>query len=267
MLEPEVESTSTRSEYLIHLSAPRGLELFDTAAQLVDNSIELSGAIGSSARLCTYRARRSAAVYAEPASRALLGYLRAGAIVKGSAPSSRGWIALDDDETWMVDDGALALVEAPPEPEPFVRHVDLPADALVERATSERAKDQEMLIRVPRRPPAAPMPRMQPRPKPAPKAPPKRQHTGQERAGAAPVKTQSHEPPPPPPPPVRAARKPAAKTHAATPSLQEELSKLSSAEPLLIECASSASNVSSPREDVESWEACDGGGFVRAASE
>ena len=67
----------------------------------------------------------------------------------------------------------------------------------------------------------------------------------------------------PKPKPAALAPERAAKV-AVTVSLHDELRKLSPEEPLLVEVAVSAHNVSSPTEaPVESWIAVAGGGFVR----
>jgi len=57
--------------------------------------------------------------------------------VRGSAPSNRGWIAIDDDESWVCDDGSLVL-SYEPSTHPFAKRVDLPHDADLSRATMRR---------------------------------------------------------------------------------------------------------------------------------
>lgn len=64
------------------------------------------------------------------------------------------WIALvgedDEEEAYMIDDGSLALAKPAPTPTQFRRHVDLPADGDVSRATTQ-SKSNGVIIRVPRR--------------------------------------------------------------------------------------------------------------------
>merc|ERR1719231_2092788 len=86
---------------------------------------------------CDYVAHRRTAVYAEPSRAALVGYIPAGTIVRGSMPSSRGWIALDDDDCYVLDDGTLALQSGAPHSAvfDFAKRVELPSDAVLSHAT------------------------------------------------------------------------------------------------------------------------------------
>lgn len=266
-IDPVVDTATTSEDYIIRLAPPSdGFDVKEASAELIGaRTIELTGAIASRARLCTYQTLRPAAVYSEPvpSRHTLIGYVAAGAIVKGSPPSHGGWVALEDDESWMIDDGALALVEAPREPEHFARRVSLPADALVERATSERPRELAggLLITVPRSR-MRPTQMAAPPPQPAPRTPRDTRHAPVHKTPKKTSTSHHREPPPPAPTPARPAK--AQARHNVTPSLHDELRKLSSEEPVLCAVIASASNVKAPSEEVESWLAVHGGGFVRS---
>jgi len=84
---------------------------------------------------------RRAGIYAQPSRAALVGTVPHGTVVRGSAPSHAGWIALDDDESFMLDDGSLAAASRRNKPTvvPFAKRIDIPADADLSRASMHRA--------------------------------------------------------------------------------------------------------------------------------
>lgn len=236
--------------------------------------------------LYTYAVRRSAPVFSEPSTSAFLGHLRAGICIKGSPPSSQGWIALSDDETWVLDDGrSLALIERPQPLANFARRLGpLPEDALLEHATVEEMSRGGILITVPRRT----RPTSQPQPRAVPKAAPPRPRSA---STDAPPRRAPYKPVTPPPPPARETQEETARGDAGLEALEKALRApkpaatsghppptppakevasglhsshhgLSSEDPILVEVAASVHNVSSPTEAVESWFATDDGGFV-----
>ena len=78
----------------------------------------------------------------------------AGERLSGGAPTRTGWIELDDDESWILDDGTIALVgrPSPTRPSGFAKKVSLPSDAMLRRATSEPLGNGGLLVTVPRVP-------------------------------------------------------------------------------------------------------------------
>jgi len=245
----------------------------------------------------TYQVRRPAAVYAEPSPHAIIGRVPAGSIIKGGAPSSRGWIALDDDEAWMLADGRLVLIDRPRAPSNFARRVDLPNDADLNRASADELPDGGLRITVPRKvramrpmykrpcgsPPTSPLPHspvpatwqahesMQPRDfdtvgktaKKAAVAPSPKPAQAPKGATDATIVSQS------------AASISDRKTDTAVKrsrslnndkqtlkaSIHDELRKLSNNEPVLVATTATADNVSLPKELIEQWVAVQGGGF------
>jgi len=145
-------------------------------------------------RLNTYAARRRTPLFAQPTRRdvEVVGFAPAGAVLRGGPPSSEGWIALDDDETWVLNDDAIARV-SDDRPQPFRRRIELPVDADVERSTA-RPLGAGLVVLVPRKRPSAQgktasraaESTMAPPPPPPPLSPPS--------------------PPPPPPPPASPIR-------------------------------------------------------------
>lgn len=152
---PRVNTFADADGYTIILSSPHErIDLADVRLAIDGQSLMLKGtafAAGSSSY--KYQAQDAVPLFAEPNRTSLLGYVRPGTIVCGSAPSSRGWIALDDDESWMNEHlGSLICVQdAGRQPISFERRVELPADADLGAATRTWLKSGEFLVSVPRR--------------------------------------------------------------------------------------------------------------------
>jgi hypothetical protein len=289
-VSPHVSLTTAAEQHEVTLSPPDdSYKIVDAQASLGDDarSIVLEGSLLKKADgAYQYQTRRRAGVYSRPSQHALAGVLPPGKVVRGGAPTSEGWIALDEEEgAWMLDDGTLALVgrPAPSRPQPFAKHVALPADSEPRRATSRplgrNRGDGGLIVSVPRT-------RRTPAPRPVPvnvhRRPPAQQQHNQPPATA------------PPKPSAKPAAKPAAKQSArpATAAHANDVSaeeykrqhKRQAAErrgmhdalrtllgdeagALLVECDAddvSARNVQSPSEQVEEWVAATDGGFVRA---
>lgn len=304
-MEPHIEVKKEEEQYLVRLTPPNGTQLRDAAVSLVGSrSFQLSGTIEPSTStqqvFYTYQVQRRAAVYAEPHRRANIGSLAPGTVVQGSAPSSRGWIALDDDESFMLDDGALVVVARPrrhhhslvKHPEQFDRRINLPVDALVDQSIAKTLQDGSgLLLTVPRHlvePVATPVQQrtVRARASPGVVAPRTLHSTHQDYAPHAPQIWKKHHekepkveqhfggatqtvqttPPAPATPQATPSKVSQAKAVPIGKSLHDELRmKLSpESEPLLVEVAASVLNVSSPVEaPLESWVAIPGGGFAR----
>jgi len=141
---PHIDMRTDDDKYIVTLSAPKGHSLVEPSASPIDaHSILLEGSIGLDQRSNVYEyvSRTRVPVYAEPSHHARpYGVLPPGSVVRGSAPSNRGWIAIDDDESWVCDDGSLALSYEPstPSTHAFAKRVALPKDADLSRATMRR---------------------------------------------------------------------------------------------------------------------------------
>lgn len=281
---PRVTTAEAADKYSITLAPPTqaGWTLEDAHATLTDGRLCLLGTLVQNR--VEYVTRRRAGVYHVPSTHGLVGVLPPGQIVSGGLPTRSGWIALDDDESWMLDDGSLAVVTQPGRARPFAKTVALPADADLRHATSERLSPGGLLVDVPRlRPPreaAKPW-----RAAPGASRPPARAEEG------ASVAQPPNQPPPKmkkAPPRATAAHEAATsrkasraneqagradeKRHAAAPrGMNEALhAALGGAGdgPVLAEVdAPCEEHVQSPREEEEEeeWLATADGGFVRSA--
>jgi hypothetical protein len=298
-LEPQVSTSRFLDAYTISVTLPELLEHDDEGASIVGaeasvvgrGEIEVRGGVRIEGQDCyTYAVRRSGVpVFSEPSTSAFLGHLRAGQRVKGGAPSSRGWIALDDDETWVLDDGySLALIARPRPPVAFARRVGpLPDDALLERASVQEKPHGGIQITVPRRrtkPPKQQHPKVVPklaprtavtqealsRPRSAPTNTPakavtpppqhthareKHQETARQGVGLEAMETALRDPKPP----VGSFQ-----PEEGASAMHSALHALSSEDPILVEVAASVHNVSRPSEAApeENWVATDDGGFA-----
>lgn len=283
-VEPHVKLSETSDHYRADVTAPDGFELGNVRASREDvATLVVQGMIAKENRgLHQYATRRRAGVYSAPDEEALVGVVPAGTRVEGGAPTRSGWIALDDDEMWMIDDGALALVgrPEPSRPRAFAKRLSLPADAEVHHARAEDREDGGLSIIVPRMHRQAPAARQvpvnvkrTPPPQPAPAARVNKKPTAAAAAPAAPAPTMS-----------AAAPKPAAAV-ASTKDMNAEEYKQAHKQraasrrrdfaaelaelhgiayegPVLEECQASSRNVQSPTESVEEWVATADGGFT-----
>lgn len=130
---------SSSDVHEVSVAPPTGFAIIDgSASPLGDGSILVEGKLqhAHSDNMIDYVIRSSrAAIYAHPSRASLVGYVQPGTIVRGSPPSHGGWIALDDDECFMLDDGSLAARTRPSAATPFQQRVNLPADACLSKAT------------------------------------------------------------------------------------------------------------------------------------
>ena len=187
--------------------------------------------------------------------------------MRGSAPSRHGWIGLEsdgdeDEPLYLRDDGGLVLIQRPtrPQPQPFARHLNLPADAVLDRASCSRMRGcdgYEVTVPRRRRPQTHPMAWQ-----PAATA------TSAPKAQANEHKTKRHQASPPPKgmnadKENRTARPSTTSREAAGGSRDVLRNTL---EPVLQECSASPENVSTPSETVQHWVATANGGFVKAAA-
>jgi len=270
-LEPNVKVQTTHDAYLVHLLAPEGVTLSKPSASAErHSSIVLEGVLIPSQRgAYVYQCRRQVACYGEPSNFAPpVEFLPPGSCVRGSAPSRHGWIGLesdldDDEPLYLRDDGGLVLLQRPTrtQPQPFARHLDLPADAVLDRASCTKMRGCEgYVVTVPRgRRPQTHPPAWQPT----------AAATSASKAQANELKAKRH--PASPPPKGMNANK---ENHTARPSTtsSREIAGGSrdvlrtTLEPVLQECSVSPENVSTPSETVQHWVATANGGFVKAAA-
>lgn len=283
-LEPHIDVSEKADHYLARIAAPEDHALDDVRAVLDNGELLLQGALVKEREAeYEYMTRRRAGVFSEPHQQALVGVLPAGQHVMGNAPTNSGWIALDDDETWMLDDGSLALVGRPTPSRPiaFAKRVPLPADAELRHARSQPDGRGGLLVTVPRslrrHAPAArrhvPVnTKRSPAPQPQPAS------TTKKPMGTTSIP--SHPPAKPEgtskPAPTKSSTKDVSaeeykQTHKRKAAerrrdLAEELAELHGIEyqgPVLVECDASSRNVQSPTESVEEWVATSSGGFAR----
>jgi len=268
-----VVQSQTADAYKITVLAPnKEWTVQDINASCVDRmrSIAIEGSVAKKGDdLFQYQTRRRTAIFSEPSRHALVGTVPMGSLVRGSAPSPTGWIALsdaDDETLFTLDDGSLALVgrPAPSRARPFAKRVSLPADAMTHRATSEQRGDGFIVV-IPRSRPAAPPPRQVPvnvkRPAPSQRAERPAKSSPADRpspmdakrafAGRKEERREEH-------------RNPTSQRRAMHHALHSLLGD-EEAGPVLIECDAMSTNVQSPSEDVEEWVANKDGGFRRAS--
>lgn len=270
--QPIVE-TSSSDEYTITLKAPPGYVVQDASASRVDTSIiELTGTMRrqhtSSSMLYTYTTNARIPAFGAPSLRTHVGFVPAGRRVRGSAPSSAGWVALEDDDDIFVlydpYDDALRC-HGPQQESPltrFVRHVELPSDALLERATKYEPMGLDgegdgavaaLQIKVPRRSVSLRSAPHQRRPT----------ATGQGH-GFASEKYQERYSTPAAPPTKRAAAKeaPLNRPHPPSPKSSPVTTHTPTSRPVLVEVEPSPCNVQRPEEMADQWVAVEDGSFV-----
>jgi len=132
---PLIDLTESERDYTVTVEAPTNFSVTNLSAaehKTRPSSIVVEGMLRRTLKH-EYYARPGAAVYASPSRSALVGYLRASTVLRGSPPSSSGWIALDDGESF-VSEREVVLTHSPPNPTPFAKRVDLPVDADLSRA-------------------------------------------------------------------------------------------------------------------------------------
>lgn len=270
--EPLISLTKKADEYQATVSAPAGCSMDELRAVLEEGELVLMGDM-LACEHHQYFTRRRAGVYAEPNKQALVGVLPAGERLMGHAPTRHGWIELDDNEHWILDDGSVALVDRPAPPTSFAKRVSLPSDAALRHARSRPDGRGGLIVTVPRvRHSEAAGARAVPVNVKRTPAPQQAAAAAAKKPAAAPA---SGAPAPAARPAPAAAKgdvcaaeyKAAHKRRAAERrGLAEELAVLQGVEydgPVLAECDAHARNVQSPTESVEEWVATSDGGFVR----
>jgi len=272
---PQVKISETTEAFKIELTPPsQTWSLIDARASLSDDARTVvleGGLVKKSDGFFQYQTRDRVGVYSQPSQHALVGVVHQGQVLHGGAPSSSGWIALADGDSWVLDDGTLALVgrPAPSRPTPFDKRVALPADAEPRRATSSDGNrgDGGLIVSVPRarRARAAPAPR----------------HVESANVKRRPP---AQQPPPEQPRPAAKATPAAASSDSVSADEFKQHHKRQASErrnmhdalrsllggdeagALLVECDVddvSERHVQSPSEQVEEWVACTDGSFVR----
>jgi len=277
--EPLISMDDSASAYIISLRAPEDHTAQDTRATLAHDGLVLEGRLVTPSNgVYEYVTRRRCGVYAEPNDRAIASTLPAGQHISGGAPTRSGWIALDDDESWLLDDGSVALVSKPSPSRalPFAKKVSLPADAELRRATSESMRDgrgglRVVVPRTRRTPvpvqPAATHKRSPPKPAPAPKPaaapqpPPATRQNAEKHTTTTTKRDMSAED-------FKQQHKRKAQERR---SISESLAALRGedyAGPVLVESPeASPRNVQSPSEMTEEWVATSDGGFAEVTDD
>ena len=155
-VEPQLHTETHDDSFVISVTAPNSdYTMNDARATLAADGIVVQGSVvKKSDGGYEYVTRRRTGVYTEPHEDCLAGVIPAGQRLSGGAPTRTGWIALDDDESWILDDGTIALVgrPSPTRPSGFAKKVSLPSDAMLRRATSEPLGNGGLLVTVPRVP-------------------------------------------------------------------------------------------------------------------
>ena len=192
-VEPHIKLEQSRDEYLVSLQAA-GFEVDNVQASVERDGhrrLTLTGLLRSLPQPFKYFVQHPTAVYSAPQGRRL-GFLQAGMVLRGGPPLHGGWIAVEDEDEdlWVLDDGSLALASAGRQAQAhnFCKHIALPADAAIDRATRQELQNGSVVVIVPRRRasvrPEAPPPTRtapasvqkptppKPSPKPAPSVPP-----------------------------------------------------------------------------------------------
>lgn len=259
-LEPAVDVLTTHDAHVVTLRAPsEDVELREPMAyewHQRDGTIVLEGLLTSRplGGAHVYRCRRQVPLYQRPSPYPHpVEILPPGSCLRGSAPSSSGWIGLesdydDDEPLYCRDDGGLVLLQKPsmPQPQRFVRHVNLPADAALDRASCSKMRGgQAYQVTIPRHRPLS-------SPPPGPTKP-RNQADRSPKTGNN--KENSHQTP---------RTRPTTTTRETAGGSRDALH--SAMEPILQECCASPENVSTPTETVQHWLAAPNGGFVKAAA-
>jgi len=271
---PDIELDERDEAYLISVGAPEGFVLDQPRAELNGREITLRGVLEPAAPIHEYITLSRTGVYAAP-GRQMLGVVPARAVLRAGPPMRSGWVELAEEDGW-VDAGSLRMLARPPPPWPFARVVELPADALAQRATTRTLRNGGLIISVPRRAvlpkPAAATPRAESRASSAcSDIPPGGQKPGSRpatkeaavvapkpaAAAASAATTMSSGAKHTAKPATATTKRPrAAKDHAEGGPLP-----MSKEGPVLMECDSSTANVQSPTETTQSWLASPDGGF------
>lgn len=135
VVEPVIEVHKRSGETLISIRAPEGFLISKQAASADKGRVAIEGVISPvPSRTRDYIVTRRTGIFAQPSRTALVGHIPAGNVIRGSAPSNAGWIALDDDESFVLDDGSL-VARAPSASFPFSKLVDVGRDADLSAAT------------------------------------------------------------------------------------------------------------------------------------
>lgn len=266
--DPCITTSETHDEYRIALNPPDyDHTLQDSRAYLDGQELVIETKVASTrGGIYNYRTRDRTGIYSHPSRHSLVGVVPPGRLLRGGAPSHNGWIALDDDESWMVDDGSLVLVGQPSSDHShrFVKRVRLPPDAALHRATTEPSRQGQgggLRITVPRTRKVAPTPRQVPVNVKRAAPPAQKQQPSVKQGSAANV------PAPPPAPTSGNEYKQRHKRQAAerrAEAMHDALLAKDEAGPVLSEVAASERHVQSPSEQVEEWLALASGGFAKS---
>lgn len=131
-VEPRIRTEQNKERYAIRVDPPEGYALSKIKTKRLDaRSLVIEGVLEQNfPEYVEYVVRARTGVYSHPSRSSLVGVIQPGHVVRGSAPSSRGWIACDDDESFILDDGSLVPRHhhARGAPVAFAKRVLLPGD-------------------------------------------------------------------------------------------------------------------------------------------
>lgn len=145
---PTVTHSASKKAYTITVQAPDGCSLshLRTKADVATGTLRIEGDLATTdtGLLHEYVTQRRMPVYEHGStSSTSIGFIPAGSVLRGHAPSSRGWIALEgDDSGFICDDGSLVDRSGTVGTLPFVKSVELPSDALIEGAVTSGSRSR-----------------------------------------------------------------------------------------------------------------------------
>merc|ERR1719198_1565159 len=125
--------------HTLTVDAPPQFLLRDVhATPLASHALRIEGTLVPAERLREYVTQSRVRIFDEPSPHSCIGFAPPGKVLRGTAPSSRGWIALDDNECFVSAHDAGLVARPLAKPVAFAKRVSLPADAILERARAER---------------------------------------------------------------------------------------------------------------------------------
>lgn len=134
----------------VTVEAPGNAELLGPRARVNRGRLLLEGTVSHFSQFQEYEVFDYTSVFSEPCRHPRLrsGVLRPGAVVRGGMPTSEGWVALDDDESWIHDDGQIRRLPGQAEQRLFSHVIDLPTGCFIEGAKVETRKNA-IIVMVP----------------------------------------------------------------------------------------------------------------------
>lgn len=259
-VEPYIEPHTTCDAYLVSVRAVELYELTEPKASLDGCELTLRGVLKSPAPY-EYATASRTGVYTAPGQQ-LIGVAPGRAMLRGTAPTHGGWVELEEGEGW-VRAADLQLLSRPPVPQRFATPIDLPADALLQQATSRPLREGGLLVTVPRARRKPPPPKsaraVLPLKRPVPSSMPA---TARPAWTPQPTKVAAAAVAVPSTAALDAVPTVAASSCSRRPSYESTLGGVLPPSMLLLEAKTDAANVQRPVETMQNWLASPCGGFV-----